>query len=108
MISLEKTGIARGHNLRLIPKGRGNRVSELKKDFGEWVLVCVLAVGKQARKAPEKQPDSLTHLHLASGGDLKTTHVVIRGFLPLKEQSWPSGVKADVWQVMIMTIYYHP
>lgn len=54
MISLEKTGTARGYNFGLIPKGRGNRVSELKKDFGEWVLVCVLAVGKQARKAPGK------------------------------------------------------
>lgn len=54
MISLEKTGTARGYNFGLIPKGRGNRVSELKKDFGEWVLVCVLGVGKQARKAPGK------------------------------------------------------
>lgn len=70
--------------------------------------MCVLVVGKQARKAPGKQPDSLTHLRLASCRGLKIVHVKTRGFLPLKEQKWPSGVKVDVWQVMIMTIYYHP
>lgn len=41
LISLEKTGTAQGHNLRLSPKGRGNRVNELKKDLesGFW-CVC--------------------------------------------------------------------
>ena len=90
------------------PKGRGNRVNELKKDLenGFW-CVCWWWGSRQGRLR-EKQPDSQTHLCLASRRDFKIVHVKMRGFLPLKEQRWPSGVKADEWQVMIMTIYYHP